>query len=504
MKSTPTPSLRFLWAALLIPFCANTTDAAGQPGAKPNILFIAVDDLRCDLGCYGAKQVISPNIDRLAASGVRFTHAYCQQSVCNPSRVSIMTGLRPDTTKVWDLVTDFRKDNPEALTIPQHFRKHGYRALGFGKIFHNTFPDNVSWDEPIKFPDAQLWSGEAVDRLAKFKEAMRKDGKPDSAIRRIRAVSTEAVDVEDKDHIDGAIGEQAIAAMRELAAAKKPFFLACGFMRPHLPFVMPSKYWKMYDSEAIPIATNGFLPEGAPTMAFGDYGGGFYELRDYMDYSDAPWPRQGQLTKQQQRELRHGYYASVTFVDTLIGRLLEELDRLGLAESTAVVLWSDHGWKLGEHGGWCKQTNYEIDTRVPLIIRMPGAAGDGKAADGLVELVDVYPTLCDIAGLPKPDALEGESLLPQLKDPSARTEGAAFSQFPHKSKGHKYMGYAMRTDRYRYIEWLDRSSGDLAERELYDHQTDPDENRNIAADPGNEMLLKKLVKELWKSLKKPR
>ncbi|HCN76172.1 MAG TPA: iduronate sulfatase [Verrucomicrobiales bacterium] len=470
---------------------------------RPNVLFIAVDDMRCDLGCYGVKHVFTPNLDRLAASGVLFSRAYCQQAVCNPSRVSLMTGMRPDSTKVWHLSTEMRSVMPDAVTIPQHFRKHGYYALGFGKIFHNPWPDNVSWDEPHVWPEKPSWSKAATGKLAEFREQMRAEGKPEARIDRMRAAATEVLDIPDEEHFDGAIGEQAVAAMRRLAAEKQPFFLAAGFVRPHLPFVVPRKYWDLYDRAKIPLATNDHLPHGAPSMAFGEFQGGFYELRDYMDYADARWPREGPLSEAQQRELKHGYYAAVSYIDAQVGRLLDELDRLGLAGNTIVVLWSDHGWKLGEHGGWCKQTNYEIDTRAPLMIRMPGAKANGTKSSALVEFVDVYPTLADLAGLPVPEKLEGTSLKPLLNGTATKVKDAAFSQFPRREKDGHHMGYAMRTDRYRYIEWLELSSRKITAQELYDHESDPDENQNIATKAEHADLLASLSAQMWKTLPRP-
>jgi arylsulfatase A-like enzyme len=466
---------------------------------RPNVLFIPVDDLRCELGCYGCQEVKSPRIDRLAESGVAFTRAYCQQAVCNPSRASLMTGLRPDSTRVWDLITDFRTTISDVVTIPQHFRKHGYRALGFGKIFHNTFPDDVSWDEPHCWPEnAKLWSDAAKQQLVEFQKQLRADGKPEPAVRRLRALATERVDIPDNEHVDGAIADQALAAMRRLAEGNQPFFLAAGFIRPHLPFVVPRKYWELYEPAKIPLAENAFLPHDAPAVAFGDRSmGGFYELRDYMDYLETPSPFDGSLTESQQRELKHGYYASVSFIDAQIGRLLDELDRLGLAGNTIVVLWGDHGWKLGEHNGWCKQTNYEIDTRAPLIIRAPGAKANGRQSQALVEFVDIYPTLCDLAGLPAPQTLQGASLRPLLEDASGSAKTAAFSQFPRRHEGVEYMGYTMRTDRYRYVEWQDRRTHEVRFTELYDHRADPLENENIAGLDENQPLLKELRRQMW-------
>lgn len=470
---------------------------------KPNVLFIAVDDMRCELGCYGSKEVLSPNLDRLAASGVLFKRAYCQVAVCNPSRASLLTGLRPDTLKVWDLPTDFRTTVPDAVTLPQHFRKHGYRALGFGKIFHNIFPDNVSWDEPHAWPkNARLWSNAAQEKLKKLKAEMRTAGEPERAIERLRSLGTERVDLKDSEHVDGAMTDQALAAMRELASKDQPFFLAAGFLLPHMPFVVPTKYWDLYDPAKISLAPHGYLPRGAPAVAFGDRNmGGLYELRDYMDYRKIPSPFEGSLTEAQQRELKHGYYASVSFVDAQVGRLLDELDRLGIAEKTIVLLWSDHGWKLGEHNGWCKQTNYEIDTRAPLMIRAPGAKSKGKPSNALVEFVDVYPTLCELASLPVPKVLEGKSLAPLLSGEAVYVKDAAFSQFLRTHEGRDYMGCAIRTENHRYIEWRDKKSGKVEERELYDHHNDPQENQNIASDSRQMDLIAKLSARIAEQFK---
>jgi arylsulfatase A-like enzyme len=407
---------------------------------------------------------------------------------------------------VWDLVTDFRTTLPEAVTIPQYFRKTGgYRAVAFGKIFHNTFPDDVSWDEPTHWPTGVIaYSKENLERLAAVKAKMKADGKSDAAIARLRGPATEVQEQPDDKNLDGKQTIDAIEKMRELAGGNAPFFLAVGYIRPHLPFITPRKYWDLYERAKIPLASNPFLPHGAPAVAFGDKSfGGFYELRDYMDYMDAPSPFERQLTVEQQRELKHGYYAAVSFIDTQVGRLLDELERLGLAKNTIVVLWGDNGWKLGEHGGWCKQTNYEIDTRVPLIVRAPGAKANGRQSDALVELLDIYPTLCDLAALPTPPVLEGKRLTPVLDDARAKVKDAAFSQFPRKHEGRNYVGYAMRTERYRYVEWLEGPMAQVAARELYDHQSDPEENENVAGKPENRGLLETLGAQMWATLRRP-
>ncbi len=484
----------FLLAAPL-----SVCSAAG-PSSKPNILFIAVDDLRPELGCYGVKEIKTPEIDALAAGGLTFNRAYCQLAVCNPSRVSLMTGLRPDSSKVWDLVTRFRQTVPDVVTLPGQFKAHGYYAVSYGKIFHNPWPDNASWSEPHRWPKkSSLWSDEAKQRHAAYKEQRRAEGRPDSAINRIRPRATEIVDLPDNEHIDGAIAQQALAAMRRLAKQEQPFFLAAGFIRPHLPFVAPRKYWELYDEDAIPAAPNPFLPRHAPRFAMNT----MYELRDYMDFDGTPTPDQGSLTEAQQRRLKHGYYASVSFIDSLVGRLLAELGSLELADDTVVVLWGDHGWKLGEHNSWCKQTNYELDARVPLIIRAPGAPANGQTTHALVEFVDIYPTLCELAGVPLPEHLDGKSMTPLLSKPDQTWKQAAFSQFRRQDGSVPLMGYAMRTDRYRYVEWQDRRTREIVAAELYDHTNDPLENTDIAGRSENKELLAELSRRMWTTLPQP-
>jgi arylsulfatase A-like enzyme len=416
-----------------------------------------------------------------------------------------MTGLRPDTTKVWDLVTDFRRNLPDAVTIPQHFRKHGYKAVAFGKIFHNTFPDDVSWDEPTHHAkDVIGYSPENQTRLKEYKQKMKADGKSQVAIERMRGPATEIQDQPDEKNYDGKQTSDAIVRMHELSSGDSPFFLAVGFIRPHLSFITPKKYWDLYDREKIPLATNGFLPRGMPPVAFGDRSmGGFYELRGYMNYADAPSPFERPLTEEQQRELKHGYYASVSFIDAQVGRLIDALEELHIAENTVVVLWSDHGWKLGEHAGWCKQTNYEIDTRAPLMIRVPHAKANGQGCNAIVEFVDIYPTLCDVAGLPVPTQLEGTSLAPLLENVSSTVKEVAVSQFERKHDDQQYMGYAIRTEHLRYVEWLSAQSGDRIAQELYDHRSDPQENDNVASLPTNSNLLEELSNQLWKAIPRP-
>ncbi|MEZ6040819.1 MAG: sulfatase-like hydrolase/transferase [Planctomycetaceae bacterium] len=472
---------------------------------RPNVLFIAIDDLRNELGCYGVEAIQSPHIDELAASGVAFRRAYCQQAVCNPSRVSLMTGMRPDSTRVWDLITEMRSVIPDAVTVPQHFRSHGYRAVAYGKIFHNPFPDAASWDEPTHNPQGVIsYSEDNRLRLAEYRKQMKKDGRPQSVIARMRGPATEVQQQPETKNYDGKQTRDALEKMTELARGEKPFFLAVGYIRPHLPFIVPQPYWELYNRDQIPLATNSFLPRDSPAVAFGNRSlGGFYEIRAYMDYADAPSPFERPLSVHQQRELKHGYYASVSFIDAQVGLLLQQLESLDLHQNTIVVLWGDHGWKLGEHGAWCKQTNYEIDTRAPLMIRAPGAKANGTMSNALVEFVDIYPTLCELAALPVPESVEGTSLVPILKGESSSVKEAAYSQFPRTHEGREYMGYAMRTDRYRYIEWQDQTTGSVTAQELYDHSNDPDENQNIAGRPEHEGLLTLLSEQMWKERPRP-
>jgi iduronate 2-sulfatase len=492
-----------VWTLALCGLIAWSAAAA----EKPNILFIAVDDLRCELGCYGVKEIKSPNIDRLASRGLVFNRAYCQMAVCNPSRASLLTGLRPDTIKVWDLITPLRSTVPDVVTLPQYFKQNGYYAVGMGKIFHNTFPDPASWtipDQPTPAPTKEYSRG-VLEKLDHQRAEARRKGMSEREIaNRIRGPATDIEDVPDNQRFDGALGDLAVTELRKASAQKAPFFFAMGFIRPHLPFTPPKKYWEFYDPATIPLARNPYLPHGMPAVAFGDKSmGGMYELRDCMDFREAPSPFVASLAEAEQRRLKHGYYASVSFTDAQVGRLLDELDRLSLSEKTIIVLWGDHGWKLGEHNGWCKQTNFEIDTRAPLLVVVPGSPSRGKTTEALVEFVDIYPTLCDLAGLKTPGHLAGQSLAPLLADAKATVKPAAFSQFPRKHEGRDFMGYAMRTDDYRLVEWIDRKTGRTEATELYDHRNDPDENANIAARSEGQAVLPKLRQQLWQAVGKP-
>ncbi len=463
--------------------------SAAQTKARPNVLFVAVDDLRPELGAYGSRHIHSPNIDALARSSTMFTRAYCQSALCNPSRASMLTGLRPDSLRVWDLQTDFRSTRPDAVTIPQRFRQEGYRTVGVGKVFHNIFPDPLSWNEEMRIagfpfdPDAvyrsegeQAWIEERKAQITAAGNAARQMDRYGEWY--LKSAATEAPDVPDNAYFDGAQTDAAIAKLGELQGAGQPFFFGVGYYRPHLPFNAPKRYWDLYDRATIPLPVHPQRGLGAPLMA----GNTNRELRGYRDFNGAPRPDQGSLSEDQVRLLRHGYFASVSYVDAQIGRLLGELDRLKLSDNTIVVLWGDHGWKLGEHNSWGKMTNYEVDNRIPLLIRAPGMrAGVCKS---LVESVDIYPTLCELSGISAPAGMEGSSLGPLLRKPDARGKSAIFTQFLRNGiwtapDGIEYMGRAIRSDRYRYVEWRNWKTEELAARELYDLEKDPDETVNL-------------------------
>ena len=490
--------LALLVFSLFLPVLTQTSSQAAP--SKPNILFIAVDDLRPELNCYGNSMIKSPNIDRLARAGVVFNRAFCQQAVCSPSRSSLLTGTRPDTTKVWDLKTHFRKALPDVVTLPQHFKNNGYFVQGMGKIYHGGYNDPPSWSVPWTTPRVQAYaSAENKALVSKKRQKAIADGRNEEGIRQTaKGPAYEGVDTPDNTFHDGALAEMAITALRDIKQKKQPFFLAVGFIRPHLPFVSPKKYWDLYDPAKIPLAPNPFRPKGAPEYAILEGG----ELRSYDSIPH------GHLADDLARQLKHGYYAAVSYMDAQVGRVLDELERLGLRDNTIIILWGDHGWKLGEHDACCKHSNVENDTWAPLILSLPSMKNAGKHTDALVEFVDIYPTLAELAHLPLPGHLEGASFQPVLDDPTRAWKTAAFSQYPRSAGSKRLMGYTMRTDRYRFTGWMDRNNHSKVDAiELYDHQTDPQENVNIASQPENAALVKELTAKLnagWKVAMPPR
>jgi len=465
--------------ALAPAMLAGRTAGAAKP--KPmNVLFIAVDDLKPLLGCFGDRTVRSPNIDRLAARGTVFERTYCQQAVCAPSRASLMSGCRPDTTRVWDLQTPLRRTMPNVLTLCQHFKQNGYTTVSLGKIYHHYMKDDPpGWSEAPWRPTEGAWKGRGY--LTPEAQAIA------AKTERGRGPAYESADVPDTAYPDGVVATRAVETLRRLKG--RPFFLAVGFYKPHLPFNAPKKYWDMYPPETIDLADNPFKPRGAPDLAMTNWG----ELRNYPGM-----PKNGPLSENQARTLIRGYKACVSYTDAQIGRVLAELERLGLADRTVVVLWGDHGWHLGDHGLWCKHTNFESATHAPLVLASPAIEG-GKRTRRLAEFVDIYPSTCELAGLPVPDHCEGVSLVPLMRDPDRPWKSAAFSQYP---RGRDIMGYSMRTDRYRFTRWQHRKTGEVVATELYDHQEDPEENVNLAGRSEHRDLVARLARQLdagWKT-----
>ncbi len=453
----------------------------GSLQAQPtNVLFIAVDDLRVELGCYGSAHVKSPNIDRLAAAGTVFERAYCQQTVCNPSRASMLTGMRPDTLRVWDLPTHFRVHNPNAVTLPQMFMQNGYHAQCVGKIFHNWRQDEWKGDEASwSVPSVLHYANHGADKPQVV-------GKVPPNLASGRA-GIQCRDVPDNAYYDGRVAETAIRAMGELKRQGTPFFFAVGFWKPHTPFNAPKKYWDLYDRATLPLPGRVIAPEGVPEIA----------LAGCSRYT-------GAADSEMLREMHHGHLAAISYLDAQIGRVLDELDRLGLRESTHIVFWSDHGIHVGEHGLVNKTTAFEIDAHVPMIIA-PAAAAHGQRTRALVELLDVYPTLAELCGLKAPAEIEGVSLVPLLKNPAQQVRRVAMTQTPRPNypKGElpESMGYTIRDERWRYTEWRDFKAGKVLAAELYDHETDPGETVNLADHSEHAAAREQMAGELKTRLK---
>ncbi|GAA5508703.1 sulfatase [Novipirellula caenicola] len=491
------------------------------------MLFIAVDDLRPELGCYGSDIAITPNLDALANDGLLFNRAYCQEAICSPSRASLMTGARPDTIGVVENNAIFRELNPDIVTLSQHFIANGYEAVHCGKIFHNPAHADManSWSRApskknlkLKPPTSTyaLPENQAIQKRnlatlqAKYGEGIRGCGL-------VHGPAYECADVPDQAYRDGYNTDLAIATLREMVDdGEKPFFLGLGFFKPHLEFIAPKRYWDLYDPADIPLATHDEAPINGAAM--GLHASFELRVRDGI-------PKTGPIDPELSRTLKHAYLACVSYIDAQVGRMITALEESGQRENTIIIVWGDHGWHLGDMGVWGKATNYEIATRVPLIIWTPDMPkhNRGKATDALVELVDMYPTLCDLAAISKPSHLEGTSFQPLLEDPERDWKTAAFSQFPNPAlrewaanplqpsmretffgplieqveskiisqQGDKWdrdlfenhlMGYTMRTDRYRLVVWKDTEHPDAVpvDVELYDHVEDPNETVNIA------------------------
>lgn len=428
----------------------------------PNVLFIAIDDCKPVFGCYGDEFAITPHIDRLAEGGTVFLNNHCQWAVCGPSRASLMTSTMPETSGVMGF-KQMRTLLPDVITLPQHFRGNGYETAATGKIFdYRCVEGGHKTDDPLS------WS---IPYDAGYRGKLYKaPGK----------VSVDAPDNDELEHGDRQICDTGIELMTQLSKGDKPFFLGVGFKKPHLPFIAPKAYWDLYDRKDVALAEFTLKPKGGTKAAFDDSS----ELRGYSDVPDS-----GPIAEGQQAELIHGYYACVSFIDSLIGRLLENLETLGLAENTIVVIWGDHGFHLGDHGKWAKHTNMEQATRSPLIIYAP-SVGKGAKTTLPSGFIDIYPTLCELAGLDIPEQVEGRSLVPVLKNPKTSVRNGSMSLMRRSG----LMGYAYRTERFRYIEWF--KQGEIVSRDLYDYQKDPLETVNLAVDERANPLMEKLARQM--------
>src|SRR5262245_31986472 len=443
-------------AAAQTPSRRSAAQAPATAQVKPNVLLIAADDLNNDFGTYGHPIVKTPNLDRLAKRGVRFDRAYNQFPLCSPSRVSLLMGKRPDTTRIYELQTDFRTIHPDVVMLPQMFRRNGYVSARVGKIYHygnpgdigtNGLDDPASWDAVV--------NPKGID---KDEESKLTNYTPDRGLG--SALAFYASPASDDQHTDGKVATETIALLEQYK--DRPFFIGAGFYRPHCPFIAPKKYFDLYSLDRIKAPA--FSPDAAALVPA------------------AAWfttPPNWGISEQAQRETIRAYYASISFLDANVGRVLDALDRLRLSDNTVIVFFSDHGYQLGEHGQWMKQTLFERSARAPLIVAGAGVSAKGHASARIVEFIDVYPTLADLTHLSPPPGLHGRSLAPLLKDPQTAWDHPALTQVRRGGRDDQFMGYSVRTEKWRYTEW----DGGTRGTELYDEMNDPGEMRNLAADP---------------------
>jgi len=496
---------------ILLLFIISFEVAHAQQGKKMNILFIAIDDLKTNLGCYGDKIAKTPNIDRLAKMGTVFNSNYCQQSVCGPTRASLMTGMRPDVTKIWDLKTQMRDMNPDIVTLPQYLISQGYNTSGVGKIFHSSSAinkiDPISWNQAYleatinDYPNGMgkpanaQYQNPATKLLFVDKGKKVSDNDEDAVSK--KGPSTECIDVPDNAYEDGVDALLAKNQIIDLLKMGKPFFMAVGFHKPHLPFVAPKKYWDMYNRADMPLAEFQEHSSNGPEIAYHRSS----ELRNYTDIPEfATFNEVGnhvRLKIEKQKELIQGYYAAISYTDAQVGILLNTLDSLGTLNNTIIVLWGDHGWHLGDHDLWEKHTNFESATKAPLLVAAPGYS-PGKTKS-ITEHLDIFPTVCDLANVKVPEHLQGKSLTPIMKNKETKIQKFAISQYPRKLnkeemlKGgfnnNKIMGYSLRTEKYRYTIWMNDYTTDqpfennkVFAAELYDYVNDPLEKYNVVDD----------------------
>lgn len=462
-------------------FSSGCGDQESPASSAPNILFIAVDDLRPELKCYGQQHIHSPNIDRLASVGTLFKRNYCQVPVCGASRASLLSGVRPTSRRFIDYTARMDEDFPGAISLPEHFKQNGYTTVSLGKIFHYDDDQLSAWSKPPWSPataNSEYGWFDYADSNSLAVIRSHPDFKEGADWSKMRGPAFEYPDVPDTAYKDGKLAERAIQELSAFAEQGKPFFLAVGFWKPHLPFNAPKKYWDLYDPDQIPMSPNAFVPQNAPDEAIHNFG----ELRNY-----ALIPSKGPVSRDTARLLTQGYYACISYTDAQIGKVLDALERLNLIDNTIVVLWGDHGYNLEDHTMWCKHANFESSMRAPLIISAPGYSKKQQTR-ALTEFVDVYPTLCDLANLPKPNHLDGQSLLPLLKNPDQNFKDAIFSRF-HK-------GESIKTNQFVYTEWINPENGEVISKMLFDHAKDSLENVNVVMDPAYSTIQQTLSTQL--------
>ena len=463
----------FVYAALI-----SVTLISPLAAERPNVLLILVDDLKPAMRCYGDNAAKTPNMDALASRGIRFDLAYCNQAVCAPSRFTLMLGSHSTSTGLYGLGSHLRNAYPGAVTMPQHFAKHGYRTESLGKVFHighgnQGDPESFSvphfHDKVIEYLAPESTDGGKLTR----EEALFTNQKLGQIRSLPRGAAYESPMAKDNDYADGRVADETVkrlkAAKQRLAKNGTPFFITAGFVRPHLPFSAPKKYWDMHDPAKLPMPVNKAFPKDAPKVALKRGG----EIAAFK-----PVPSNGEIDEELTRKLIHGYYASTSYVDAQIGKVTRALEQLGLAKDTIVVLWGDHGWHLGDLSIWTKHTNFEQANRIPIIIVAPGVAKPGSVTSQLAETVDIFPTLSELVGVPAPSGpqpIDGVSLVPVLRNPNARVRDHAYHAYPRGGK----LGRAIRTQRYRLVEWKKHSDpGAGVDYELYDYKTDPWETQN--------------------------
>ncbi|WDE98465.1 sulfatase [Lentisphaera profundi] len=482
-------------------------------GKKYNVLFIPIDDFKPLIGAYGEKQIITPNMDRLADQGMIFNNAHCQYAICGSSRASVMSGMYIDSVRVFSFTPKMREANPDILTLPQYFKQQGYQTTGIGKTYDSRCVDKkrdaLSWSLAYReyiAPDEKYGHQKGgyrnADRIREIARLEKKYSKNKDLLKKQLAAQglrplTESEDYPDVAYSDGQKTLVAMKMLEDLSKDDKPFFLSVGYQKPHLPFVAPKKYWDLYEREKINLPFAG-KAKGSPSFSYGNMGElHSYSMKEKLPFSDA-----------YKREITHGYYACVSFIDAQIGQLIDKLEELEIRDNTIICLWGDHGWHLGDHNLWCKHSNFEQAVRSPLIISAPGMKAIGKSSQSPVGLVDIFPTLCDLTGLVIPKHLQGESLKPILDNAEAMVKEVEMAQYPRTINGKDAMGYTVRSKRYRYTAWkqMDYRKGELegpiVAEELYDYEKDPSEKSSFIKNPEYQEIKLKLRQQLEKMITK--